>query len=58
MTTALPPGITLTRRGRHTFVLNRGDRPAPVDVHGTDPLTGVPFPGVVAAGSAAVVEEG
>jgi beta-galactosidase len=55
--TALPPGVTLTRRGRHAFVLNRGDRPAPVDVRGTDLLTGAPFPGVVAGRSAAVVEE-
>lgn len=55
--TPVPAGVTLTRRGRHVFLLNRGTGPAAVDVRGADLLTGRLFPGVVGAGSAAVVEE-
>lgn len=49
-------GIALTRRGRFVFALNRGEMAAAVDVRGTDLLTGAPFPGTLAAGSAAVVD--
>jgi beta-galactosidase len=59
-----PPGATVERvRRRHPdgrsylFLLNHGPVDVDVAAHGTDLLTGVAFPGRLAAGRVAVVEE-